>query len=340
MIFQTRPSCNIAENNKESLVNGNMNIIDLHCDTVLNCLRDSAYFLLDNPGHINLQKMKKGGALAQFFAIFISRREMETMSPYEIFSKAHDVYDQQLKANTDLILPATCVEDVLENKAQGKISAILAIEDGVAAEGKMERLVEFFNKGVRLVTLTWNFENEIGFPCNSEAEAHKLGLKPFGFEVVEKMNELGMLIDVSHLSEGGFYDVARHSKKPFVASHSCARALCDHRRNLTDDQLRVLGEKGGVVGVNFYSTFLKDGSESTFIDDIVAHTVYMAGKAGVESIGFGSDFDGIDCELDMKDYEGYPLLLDALHKHFTASEMDKICNGNVMRLMAETLKKA
>ena len=152
------------------------------------------------------------------------------------------------------------------------------------------------------------------------------------------MNELGIIVDVSHLSEGGFYDVARLSKKPFIASHSCARQLCDHRRNLTDDQLRTLGEKGGFVGVNFCSAFLREGSNHASIDDIVRHTVYMADKAGIESVGMGSDFDGIDNTLEMKDYAGYPLVMDALSKHFTQSEIDMICSRNIMRVIRETMK--
>lgn len=315
-----------------------MNIIDMHCDTILTCFRDDKYRLAENDGHISLAKMKQGDALAQFFAIFMSRNEMKTMDPYDIFHGVYKVYQQELENNKDALAPAYCAEDVLANREEGKISAILSIEDGVAAGGKIERIKEFYDKGVRLITLTWNFENEIGYPSSDDAQEHQLGLKPFGIEVVERMNDLGMLIDVSHLSEGGFYDVARYSAKPFVASHSCARSLCSHRRNLTDDQLRMIGEKGGIAGVNFYSAFLKDNAEYTTIADIVAHTVYMADKAGIESVGLGSDFDGIESQLEMKDYSGYPQIIDALGKHFSASDIDKICNGNALRVMRESMK--
>ncbi|WP_324825743.1 dipeptidase [Sinanaerobacter sp. ZZT-01] len=314
-----------------------MRMIDLHCDTLLNCYRDGQCELLDNPGHISLRKMKEGGALAQFFAIYISRNEMKTMDPYEIFQEVYKVYQIELEKNKDLILPAYCAADIQKNIELNKMSALLSIEDGVVLSDQMERVEEFYQKGVRLLTLTWNFENTIGFPCSKDEKAHQMGLKPFGIHVVEEMNRLGMLIDVSHLSEGGFYDVAKYSKKPFVASHSCARALCNHQRNLTDEQLKTLGEKGGVVGVNFCASFLKEGASRSMIDDIVAHTVYMADKAGVESIGFGSDFDGIDDELEMKDYSGYLMLLNALSKHFKAVELDKICNGNAMRIIKDCL---
>lgn len=315
-----------------------MNIIDAHCDTILNCFRDSNCRLADNEGHINIEKLKKGGAVAQFFALYISREEMKTMEPYDIYKGMYQTYKKEIEANGDEILTALCAADIEENKKAGRISAILAVEDGVIADGKIERIKEFYDDGVRLITLTWNFENSIGFPNSGDEKIHQKGLKPFGIEVVEEMNRLGMLIDVSHLSEGGFWDVKKYSKTPFIASHSCARALCNESRNLTDGQLKTIGETGSVAGVNFYSGFLKENSEYTSLEDIVRHTVYMADKAGIESVGLGSDFDGIENELEMVDYSGYPMLIDALSKKFTASEIDKITHENMMRLIKCVIK--
>ncbi len=314
-----------------------MNIIDFHCDTLLNFYRDKNMELRDNPSHISIKKMQEGGALAQFFAIYISRNEMKTMDPYDIFHEVYLVYKRELEKNNATIRPVYNWKDFEKNRAEGKISSILAVEDGVMLGDKIERLNEIYNMGVRLITLTWNYENSIGFPCSKDEKLHMLGLKPFGLEVVCEMNKLGMIVDVSHLSEGGFFDVAEHSKKPFVASHSCARALSGHQRNLTDKQLKVLGEKGGVVGVNFCAEFLREGSTYSRVDDIVLHTVYMADKAGIESIALGSDFDGIDDELEIKDYSGYPILINALEKHFKSDEIDKICHLNAMRIIEECI---
>lgn len=316
-----------------------MKIIDMHCDTLLKCFRNSNFNLSTNYGHISVDKLKQGNALAQFFAIFISPEEKELMAPYEIFNKIYETYNTQLKLNSNYIKPALSVEDILSNSKYGKISSILSIEDGVILEDKIERVEEIFNKGVRLVTLTWNFENTIGYPSSDDPVEHNRGLKPFGINVINEMNHLGIIIDVSHLSEGGFYDVAKRSKKPFVASHSCARALCNHRRNLTDNQLKALGNQGGLVGVNFYSAFLKEDSDYATIDHIVQHVKYMVDKAGIESVGLGSDFDGIDCKLEFEDYASYPLILDALSKHFTDDELDKICNENAFRILKENLGK-
>lgn len=316
-----------------------MKIIDMHCDTLLACYRSPSYTLSTNSGHISVDKLLQGNALAQFFAIFISPKEKALMEPYDIFNKVYETYKTQLELNSNYIRPALCAQDILFNAENSKISSILSIEDGVILEDKIERVQEVFDKGVRLITLTWNFENTIGFPSSDDPVDHNRGLKPFGIDVVEEMNRLGILIDVSHLSEGGFYDVAKYSKNSFVASHSCARALCNHRRNLTDNQLKTLGNQGGMAGVNFYSAFLKENSEYATIDQIVKHVRYMVDKAGIESVGLGSDFDGIDCELEFKDYASYPLLLSALSKHFTDDQLDKICNGNALRVLRENLGK-
>lgn len=314
-----------------------MKIIDLHCDTILECYRNPAYPLSSNCGHISTDKLLNGNALAQFFAIFISPKEKQFMTPYDIFNEIYETYQAQLALNTDYIKPAFCAQDILSNAAEMKISSILSVEDGVILEGQIERIQEVFEKGVRLITLTWNFENHIGYPCSDHLVEHHLGLKPFGIEAVAEMNRLGILVDVSHLSEGGFYDVAAHSKKPFVASHSCARALCDHRRNLTDDQLKVLGKQGGLVGVNFAADFLKENSTQTTIAQIVKHIRYMVNKAGIESVGLGSDFDGIDCALELQDYASYPRLLEALSRYFSGRQLELICSGNALRVIRENV---
>lgn len=314
-----------------------MKIIDMHCDTLLECFRNPDYSLLENAGHISIDKLLKGNSLAQFFAIFISPKEKALMNPYDIFNKIYETYINQLELNSNYIKPAFCTQDILSNSKEGKISSILSIEDGVILEDKIERVEEIFKKGVRLLTLTWNFENTIGYPSSDDISEHQRGLKPFGIDVVSEMNRLGMIIDVSHLSEGGFYDVAIHSKKPFVASHSCARALCNHRRNLTDNQLKTLGNQGGLVGVNFYSAFLKDNSEYATINQIVEHVRYMVDKAGIDCVGLGSDFDGIDCELEVKDYASYPKILEALSKFFSDDQLEKICNKNALRIITENI---
>ena len=318
-----------------------MNIIDLHCDTILSCFMGKKN-VRELEGHINLDKLKAGGCLAQCFALFIPSNELAVrqfgheVDTWDLYNQLLAIYKDAIADASDVLRPALSCSDIIENSKNGYMSSILTIEDAVELEGKMERLEQVYKDGVRMIALTWNFENSVGFPNSRDPEKHlKLGLKPFGIEVVQRMNELGMIVDVSHLSEAGFYDIVKYTKKPFVASHSCCRALRDHSRNLTDDQLKALADKGGVVGINFCDDFLNDrGEHYSTIDDVVRHILHIRDKAGVDSIAIGSDFDGIGSKLEFKDYSGLPLILNALESYFTADELEKICHDNFLRVFA------
>lgn len=316
-----------------------MKIIDMHCDTLIEGWRKPERSFYDGDTSINLKLLKENGSLLQFFAMYLSRIEMKTMDSYDILKGIYGYYKTQMEKYSDIIRPVYSAQEVLENDEKGLMSSLLTVEDGVFIDGKIERIQEVYDMGVRLVTLMWNYENSVGFPCSDDPEVHLKGLKPFGIEVVEKMNELGMIIDVSHMSEGGFYDVAKHSKKPFVASHSCARTLCNHRRNLTDDQLKTLGNAGGIAGVNFECSFLKEGSDRATYDQIIEHLLYMKDKAGIDAVGFGSDFDGIDDNGELVNYSGFTTLIERMEGKFTYDEIDKICRGNALRVIKDVLGK-
>lgn len=319
-----------------------MRYVDLHCDTISNVVQ-SGTNLRTYDGHINIEKLQKGDALAQFFAIFIPTNDVAAeqnlkLNPTEFFDLIYEGYLKNLELCADVLAPAFCYDDIVKNEKAGKMSSILTIEDGVPLFGSLENLEQYYKKGVRLITLTWNYENSLAFPNSREPEKMALGLKPFGIEAVRRMNELGILIDVSHLSDGGFYDVAKYSQKPFVASHSCARALCNHPRCMTDDMLHLLGEKGGVCGINFCAGFLSEGASYTAVEDVVRHALHIRDKAGLEALALGSDFDGIGSTLEFKDYTGMPVIERALAKHFTPSELDKIAQGNALRVIRESMK--
>ena len=310
-----------------------MRIIDMHCDTLIEGWRHPERSFVDGDTSINLKLLKENDSLVQFFAMYLSRQEMATIDPYDILKGIYAYYTKVMEDNRDAIKPVFSVQDIEKNREAGILSAFLTVEDGVFIDGKMERVEEVYDMGVRLLTLLW------GYPCSDDPEIHQKGLKPFGIEVVERMNELGMIIDVSHMSEGGFYDVAKYSKKPFVASHSCARALCNNKRNLTDDQLKTLGNTGGMVGINFECSFLQEGSEHATIEQIIQHLAYMKNKAGIEAIGFGSDFDGIDDNGELVNYSGFSRLLAEMEKTFTYDEIDKICSLNALRVIKDVIGK-
>lgn len=315
--------------------------VDLHCDTLL-AIQQEGRSLADAAGHICLAGLRDAGALLQCFAAFIPMNDCAEKygireTPWEYFQLLADLFDREMKKYPTQIRRVRTLEDLKKNREAGLASAMLTVEDGACIDGRIERVKTLYDRGVRLITLTWNYENCIGFPNADDPGLHAKGLKPFGFEVLAEMEKLGIIADVSHLSEGGFWDVAREAAKPFVASHSCARALCGHRRNLTDRQLRALADRGGVCGVNFFSEFLKTGSGYTADEDILRHMEHIVKVAGIETAALGSDFDGIDCTLEMGDYRGLPHLAAMIADRFGSDSADKICRDNALRVLKDTI---
>ena len=312
-----------------------MKFVDLHCDTAGKLYYGKGEKLKKNNLSVDIEKLKKAQAMAQFFALFIAKDHCENL-----FNTCDEMLDNllmELKENESEISLALTYNNVIKNSSSGKLSGIITIEEGEALMGDMKNLHYFYNKGVRLITLTWNFENSIGYPNFNEESINK-GLKDFGIDLVREMNRLGVIIDVSHLSDGGFHDVAKYSEKPFVASHSNARYVKDHRRNLTDSMIKILGEKGGVMGINFCSSFLGDSSKAT-LDDMVSHIKHIKNVGGIDVIALGSDFDGIGNEVEIKDISEMNKLSFKLQKEgFSYEDIEKIFHKNALRVMKETLK--
>ncbi|MCL6479450.1 MAG: membrane dipeptidase, partial [Peptococcaceae bacterium] len=223
-------------------------VVDAHCDT-LTALKKQQRRLGEKSGagHLDLPRLLLGGVNLQFFAAFVGNehRDNPLARALEIF----DIFFEEMAVNSDRIEPAYTYSDVNRIINGGKIAALLTVEGGQALAGRLEVLRMFFRLGVRGITLTWNSRNELGDGVGEAGSGG--GLTRFGVEVVREMNRLGMVIDVSHLSERGFWDVMRESAKPVIASHSNCRALCDHPRNLDDAQIKALAAGGGVVGLCF-----------------------------------------------------------------------------------------
>ena len=313
-----------------------MNLIDLHCDTAfLMSIAKEPIELRNNNLCVDLERMKQAGSMAQFFASFIHMKYFDGD-----FDKAYEAAlammrrtKAEIAKNSDMISLATNYDELMKNHKNGLMSGILTVEEGGIIHGKMERLEELHREGVRLITLTWNFENCFGYPNGAEG-----GLKPFGIEAVERMNDLGIIVDVSHLSDGGFWDVMKYSKKPAIASHSNARRECGHRRNLTDEMIRALAEKGGISGLNFYPAFLSDEGKAN-VDDIVRHMLHMYHVGGEEFVAIGTDFDGFEGAVDGLEHMGkMPEFYEALRKRkFTDSQIEKFCYKNALRVIREVL---
>lgn len=317
-----------------------MRLIDMHCDTFWLMMRRKDVGIQKNELCIDIEKMKVAESMAQFFASFIHMNQFDGENAIEkAYQSALDMIAHgkaELEKCSDSIAIAYNYDELIKNRDNGKISAILTVEEGGIINDRMEHLEELYQQGIRLMTLTWNYENCIGFPNSRDAKLMQLGLKPFGIEVVKRMNELGMMVDVSHLSDGGFWDVIEYSTNPFVASHSNARALCNHPRNLTDEMIKALAEKGGVAGVNFYPYFLRETGKAT-VSDIVNHAWHMYQVGGEDVVAIGTDFDGFDeGELDITHIGQMNQVYDTMQKRgFSERQLDKILHGNILRVLQE-----
>ena len=318
-----------------------MNFIDFHCDTA-SAMLEQNQALKKNSLKIDIEKLQKGEALAQFFAMYIDKEKHE--SSYDYCIEMLQNFKRELALNSETIVLCKTYSDLTEAKKQGIIGAFLSIEEGDALEGDLEKLRYFKKEGISAITLTWNYENALGYPNFDWKEQHR-GLKSKGFEVVEAMNELGMLVDVSHLSDAGFEDVVAHSTKPIIATHSNARAITNHTRNLSDNQLKKLADNGGVAGLAFSVNFLveKEFMNETRlakVEDMVRHIKHIRNVAGVEVLALGSDYDGIMNPVEMEDASQMSKLSDGLLKSgFSYDEVEKIFYGNGLRIIEEVLTK-
>lgn len=323
-----------------------MKVVDMHCDTILELYkareRGEEISLLDNDLHIDLKKMEAGDYFLQNFALFVDLKGTE--DPFLTCVRMADLFYQVMEENRDRISPVTTWAEIERNWKEGRMSALLTLEEGEVCQGDPALLRTLYRLGARMMTLTWNYENSLAWPGREGGlpETEK-GLKERGFEILEEMEALGMIVDVAHLSDAGIWDVLRTAKKPFVASHSNARSLASHARNLTDEMIRAIAEKGGVIGINYYCNFLEDipegGRQISRISRMVEHMKHIRQVGGAGCIGLGSDFDGIYGEVEIGNSAGLPRLAEAMESAgFTAGEVEAVFHGNVLRLYREVLK--
>lgn len=273
-----------------------MKFTDLHCDTLMHMI-DGKYSGKDinfykNDLCIDLKRLKEADYRAQVFACFVDMgNSFYSNSYFDDALEMMSILKENLADHKGLINFAGGYDDYCENIKNNKISAFLSVEEGGIIGQDLDKLRILHNEGVRFITLTWNYENSIGYP-NHKWTYQNMGLKKFGFEVLEYMDELGIIVDVSHLSDGGFNDVYKHGKRPFLATHSNARAIQNHNRNLSDEMIKELANKGGIMGLNFAAAFLN--GETSSIESMVAHTKHILNVGGDDVLALGSDFDGID----------------------------------------------
>jgi membrane dipeptidase len=314
----------------------------------------------DGEGHLDLPRMIKGGFAGGFFAIFVPSPQDEAFADDEEMNPppAHDVGQfAALAATVSMASLLFRIEEASEGRfrvcrsvaeirdcmAAGKIAAIFHIEGAEAIDVELKSLDVLYQAGLRSLGIVWSRDNAFGsgvpfrFPSSPDTGP---GLSEAGKALVRRCNELKILIDVSHLNEKGFWDVARHSTAPIVATHSNAHSLSASSRNLTDEQIRIIGKSGGMIGLNFANGFLRAdgrwGSENG-LDTMLRHLDHLMNLAGEDHVGLGSDFDGARIPSQIGDGAGLPRLVDAMAAHGYGTELTKkLCSENWMKVLEQS----
>jgi len=341
-------------------------IFDGHNDTILDVLRGRNFFEKSDKGHIDLPRAQKGGLGGGFFAVFVpSPRPMGAFPGFnpnpdgsyhiplpdplehryarDFATKAlRHLFAIEAESNGAVKIVRTA-DELTQCLDDGTFAMILHFEGVEAIDTNLDSLHIFYQAGLRSVGITWSRPNAFGygvpfaFPAGPDTGP---GLTDAGKALVQECNQLGIMVDLSHLNEKGFWDVAEISNAPLVATHSNAHALAATPRNLTDKQLDAVKESGGIVGINYHIGFLrKDGraDKKTSFKEIVRHAAYIADRIGIDHVGLGSDFDGATMPQDLKDVAGLPKLMKALKEDgFDKKALKKIANENWIRVLKKT----
>lgn len=314
--------------------------VDTHTDTPL-WFRSGYSVGLRKDNAVNIQKMNEGKLDAQFLAAFLSQKELDEVALQKAVDKCRGLIQsiyKDVEKYKDVCGIAVTEEDAWKLKAQGKKAFFIGIENGYGIGNDLSNVAKYKEMGVNYITLCHSYDNAICNSSTNTADASK-GLTAFGREVVREMNRVGMIIDLSHASEGTFWEVIKLSTDPVIASHSGAKACCFHNRNLTDDQLRALAKNGGVAQVCIYKSYLNKNRNAASVDDVIRHIDHIVKVAGIDHVGIGSDFDGgggvPGC---MGDNDMINITVKLLERGYSEEDIRKIWGGNFFRVMNQVQK--
>ncbi|MFA9494830.1 MAG: dipeptidase [Candidatus Bathyarchaeota archaeon] len=317
-------------------------IVDTHCDTLMQFLHRGG----GNPpprklgewgtqGHLDLPRMEAGGITCQTFAVYTGRRaivpEASLMATLMV-----DKFYTEIEAN-DGIVAVTTHDEIVEAKRAGKACGLLSLEGAEPLMGEIAALRVYYRLGVRMLSFAWNYRTPFADGLGAKRSESKL--PELGVQALEEMDRLGMIFDVSHLADSVFWDVADVMKSPFIASHSNARAVCDHARNCTDDMIRAIADHGGVLGMNYAPSFVKEGGEGATVEGMVDHIDHIVKLVGPDHVGLGSDYDGIgNPPKGIETADKTPNVTRVLVKRgYSDEDILKILGGNHMRVFKEVI---
>lgn len=319
-------------------------LFDGHCDTLIP-IRDGDRKLgeksqpaaeggVTGSCHIDLPRLLEGGVTAQIFACFVRKPYLPADATNEAL-RMIDAFYLSLDENPESLLLATTAADVERAKAQGKVAGVLSIEGAEALEGDLAMLRAFHRLGLRALGLTWNWRNQAADGLGEVRTGG--GLTEFGAALIKEANRLGVMLDIAHLAPAGVRDVLALSEAPVVASHANARALCDHPRNLTDEQLEAVAATGGLVAVTYVPNFLTGDGHSASLERVLDHIDHIVKTAGVDHVGLGSDFDGFGGVLPgLEDVSKLPALTAGLvARGYSDQNVLKILGGNYLRVFRQ-----
>ena len=316
--------------------------VDTHTDTPLWFTRGAFSLGWRKSNQVSIQKMEEGYLDSQFLAAFLAQKELDAESSQKAVEKCQKMLEgifADVEKYKDYCGIALTEEDARRLKAEGKKAFFLGIENGYGIGKDIKNIKKYKDMGVQYMTLCHSYDNDICNSSSNTADASK-GLTPFGRKVVKEMNKVGMLIDISHASEGTFWDAIKYSKDPIFASHSSVKALCDHDRNLTDDQLRALAKNGGVIHICIYGGYLNKDAKAASIEDVVAHIDHAVKVAGIDHVGIGSDFDGGGGVLGCNgDNDMINITVKLLEKGYSEEDIRKIWGGNFFRVLDQVINK-
>lgn len=312
-----------------------MKIFDAHCDALSKLWehKDLQFTQSDRRLMTSLPELKQGNVQFQIFAIYVSERVL-SHSRLATALQMIDLFYNQIEPNGYPVIRTN--EDLHAAATHHKNGGFLFLEGAGALEGSLVNLRTLYRLGVRGMGLTWNFRNEVADGC---LEPKPGGLTIFGRQVIQEMNRLGMMIDVSHVAEAGFWDTLELSGSPVIASHSNVRRLCDHRRNLSDQQIDAMIHKDGVIGLSFIPYFNTSEKRTVNVDDLFRHLDYICARGGVDHVAFGSDFDGEDLTFgDLTRASSYDFLYNELLKRYKSEEVEKFVQKNWLRVFTKVLQ--
>lgn len=283
------------------------NLIDLHCDTLYECHKRKLD-LNSREFSFSLDKLPEGFCICQCMAVFMPD-DLRGNAAVSYFDSVYNVFTEQIKkfdAEISRIFDTTQIGAAFKQK---RVAAILTVEGGSVLAGRLENLLRLHSLGVKMMTLTWNAENELCGGCATD-----LGFTEFGRRAVYEMERLGMAVDVSHLSDRGFWELCDVAIKPFAASHSNSRSVCNHRRNLTDKMFLEIVNRGGIAGINYAKSFIREDGESGTTDDLLRHVHHFLELGGENAVALGSDFDGTDLPEYINSLDKIGFLAESLEK--------------------------